>query len=249
MSTWEEIFLHGIKSTVYKDLDLNELAERVLLVIGSSPHYLLQKLENAKKISITMNTGFFRGVEISIVKCGAGSIAVEEAIHILSLAKPKFVIGIGATGGLWTEIGQIVIPTMATRGEGLTRYYYSDQIEASPDPGVLSVLVQSAKAIGVKPSMGKIYTSGTMFHETDEMIALLREQGYISIDCETSAFLLLSRYRGLKSGMILFVSDEPCRKLTFASSPELTKKWIRAQQSAAQIALEGVTSLLRGKSE
>lgn len=247
MSTWEEIFLHGIKNTVYKDLDLNKLAEHALLVIGSSPLFLLQKLENAKKISITMSTGFFRGVEISIVRCGAGSIAVEEAIHILSLAKPKFVIGIGATGGLWAEIGQIVIPTMATRGEGLTHYYYSDQIEASPDPDVLSALVQSAKVIGVKFRMGKIYTSGTMFHETDEMIVLLREQGYISIDCETSAFLLLCRYRGLKSGMILFVSDEPSRKLTFASGPKLTKKWMKAQQIAAQIALEGMASLLKSK--
>jgi len=248
MPTWEEIFVHGIRNTVYRDLDLDKVADRILLVIGSSPLFLLQKLENAEKISLTMTTGFFRGAKVSISKCGTGPIAVEELIHVLSLTKAKYVVGIGATGGLMAEIGDIVIPTTAARGEGLTRCYYSDKIEANPDSDVLSTLVQSAKGIGAKFHMGKIYTSGTMLHETDGVIKFLKEECYISIDCETSAFFLLCRYKGLRCGMILFVSDEPYRKLTFSSSPKLTRKWIEAQEIAAQIALEGMISPLINKS-
>jgi len=244
LQTWEELFLEEEKRFVLKEASPDKVSKYVLVATGVSSQFLVDQLRHKCQVG-TITTGSIENVQLSVTHRYGGAIQMEILIRVLSFTKAKYLIGIGCCGALQDtiKIGDIIIPTEAVRGESTTRYYYSEEILALPDRDVLNALVQSTKEFGIEPNVGKVYTTGSLLHETEEMIKKWNKERLLAVECESSVLFLLSKYCNLKSGMILCVSDHPFLKQSHAFDKTLNRTWETEQNNAARIALQSIKYL------
>lgn len=109
------------------------------------------------------------------------------------------------------KIGSILIPDSALIDEGVSRHYMFDSSDTSfscPDFNSSETIFMNAEKSGLKPCMGKIWTTDAPYMETPEKIALFRGMGAVAVDMETSAFFSVAKKRGVAASAILVVSDE-----------------------------------------
>ncbi|RKX70611.1 hypothetical protein DRP53_04415 [candidate division WOR-3 bacterium] len=244
MALWEELFLKEARSWVFQEADPHDIAEYILVGLGVNLDSLIQQLEERKQVG-TLFTGTINNVEISVTHRPGGALQVESLIRVLPMTKAQYVIGIGAAGGLQeeVEIGNIILPDAAVRGESLTNYYYPPDIPAVPDHDVLGALVQAARRIGGPYHSGLVWSVASQLHETEDMIQRWQRLGILGVECETAALFLLSRFCGLKAGVVLAVSDSPLKKQSHEFGEEFDIRWKEGLARAVQIAVNAVKAL------
>jgi uridine phosphorylase len=235
MPKWEDIFLKEMKRFVFGISDPNKLTKYLIMTLGVPSRTIECKLDKLKKVG-PAKTGEFNGIPVSICARKSGTIQLEEFLRLVPRDTVEYVIGLGAVGALQPEIkiGDLIIPTNAIRGDGLTGYYYPPNIPAKPDPELTDVLYQSAVQAKASVHTGTIFTTGSLLHETDELIQDWHTKGYLGVDCEASAFFLLCQYCGFKCTLILYVTDNPYTKQVFSNNFQSILRVFRAKRKAVK---------------
>ena len=106
---------------------------------------------------------------ITIINFGMGSAMAATVMDLLSAIKPKAVLFLGKCGGLKkTEIGDIVLPIAAIRGEGTSNDYMPPEIPALPS----FRLQRAVSSMIIKHDLdywtGTVYTTNRRVWEHDE---------------------------------------------------------------------------------
>jgi uridine phosphorylase len=244
MPTWEEIFLKEYKKIVFRLSDPQKLPKILIIAIGVPSKNLENKLHNKQKIGLFV-IGKYKNIKIAITSRKIGTIQLEELLRLLPNDKVEYIIGLGAVGALQPDIqiGDLIIPTEAVRGDGLTQYYYPSTEKAVPDPTLTNLLIHSSEKTGAKIHKGTIFTSGSLLHETDEFIYNLHSKGYLGVDCEASAFFLLCKYCGFKGSLVLYVTDNPYTKQIFSNSFKAMLRLFRAERKAIKSIFQAVLDI------
>lgn len=152
-------------------------------------------------------TGKVGGVELSACSTGIGCPSAAIVVEELARIGGDTFIRVGTTGAIKPEIeiGDLIIPTAAVRGDGVTRAYFPVEYPAVADLNVTLSLVQAVKEIRRPYHLGTILTSDAFYGEDSETMRHLMEMNVLSVEMECSVIFALARMRKLRAGAILVV--------------------------------------------
>ncbi|MFT6969926.1 MAG: AMP nucleosidase [Roseivirga sp.] len=149
---------------------------------------------------------------ITIINFGMGSAMAATVMDLLSSIHPKAVLFLGKCGGLKkkTEIGDLILPIAAIRGEGTSNDYMPPEIPALP-----SFRLQRAVSSMIKKHQrdywtGTCYTTNRRVWEHDRAFKkYLRKIRAMAVDMETATIFTVGFVNQIPHGALLLVSDNP----------------------------------------
>tara|TARA_R110002096_G_scaffold365789_5_gene559160 strand:+ start:23834 stop:24610 length:777 start_codon:yes stop_codon:yes gene_type:complete len=210
MKTKEEIVKNWLPR--YTGCELDQFGEYILLT--NFGHYL-KMFANAFDVEIKgqdhpMQVATANG--ISIINFGIGSANAATIMDLLSAISPKAVLFLGKCGGLKkiTQIGDMILPIAAIRGEGTSDDYLPPEVPALPSFRLQRSVSSMIKKHQLDYWTGTVYSTNRRVWEHDqEFKDYLREIRAMAIDMETATIFSVGFVNGIPHGALLLVSDNP----------------------------------------
>ena len=157
-----------------------------------------------------MQTATFNN--ITIINFGMGSAMAATVMDLLSAIHPKAVLFLGKCGGLkkTTQIGDLILPIAAIRGEGTSNDYMRPEIPALPSFRLQRAVSSMIKKHELDYFTGTVYTTNRRVWEHDEEFKnYLQELRAMAIDMETATIFAVGFVNAIPHGALLLVSDSP----------------------------------------
>ncbi|MBX7202986.1 MAG: AMP nucleosidase [Bacteroidia bacterium] len=210
MKSKEEIVANWLPR--YTGLSLESFGKYILLTnftnyVEKFAEFMGSTVEGADR---PMPTSTANG--ITIIKFGMGSPNAAIIMDLLSAIQPKACLFLGKCGGLKkkNEVGDLILPIAAIRGEGTSNDYLPPEVPALP-----AFSLQKAVSTSIR-NYGKDYWTGTVFttnrrvweHDTD-FKDTLRKTRAMAIDMETATVFTVGFANKIPTGALLLVSDQP----------------------------------------
>lgn len=149
---------------------------------------------------------------ITIINFGMGSPVAATMMDLLSAIHPKAVLFLGKCGGLKkkNEIGDLILPIAAIRGEGTSNDYFPAEVPAMPAFALQKAISTTIRDYGRDYWTGTVYTTNRRVWEHDEHFKeYLRKIRAMAIDMETATIFTVGFHNEIPTGAILLVSDQP----------------------------------------
>ncbi|MFN3697451.1 MAG: AMP nucleosidase [Pseudobdellovibrio sp.] len=149
---------------------------------------------------------------ITIINFGIGSAMAALIMDLLSAASPKAVLFLGKCGGLKrkNQIGDLVLPLAAIRGEGTSNDYMPPEIPALPSFRMQRSVSSTIIKHGLDYWTGTVFTTNRRVWEHDEEFKeYLRRTRAMAIDMETATLFTAGFANDIPRGALLLVSDNP----------------------------------------
>lgn len=149
---------------------------------------------------------------ITIINFGMGSAMAATVMDLLSAIKPKAALFLGKCGGLKrkTQIGDLILPIAAIRGEGTSDDYLPSEIPALPSFRLQRSVSSMIKKHELDYWTGTVYTTNRRVWEHDEEFKeYLRQIRAMGIDMETATIFTVGFVNEIPHGALLLVSDNP----------------------------------------
>ena len=149
---------------------------------------------------------------ISMINFGMGSPNAATLMDLLSAIEPKAVLFLGKTGGLKkkNQLGDLILPIAAIRGEGTSDDYLPPEVPALPAFALQRVVSTTIRDLGYDYWTGTVYTTNRRVWEHDDKFKeYLRTLRCMAIDMETATIFAAGFANSIPSGALLLVSDQP----------------------------------------
>jgi len=148
---------------------------------------------------------------ITIINFGMGSPNAATIMDLLSAIQPKAVLFLGKCGGLKkTQLGDLILPIAAIRGEGTSRDYFPKEVPALPAFSLQKAVSTAIRDHNKDYWTGTIYTTNRRVWEHDEKFKeYLNSLKCIGIDMETATIFITGFANQIPTGALLLVSDNP----------------------------------------
>lgn len=149
---------------------------------------------------------------ITLLNFGMGSANAATVMDLLSAIQPKATLFLGKCGGLKrkNQIGDLILPIAAIRGEGTSNDYLLPEVPALPAFSLQRAVSTMIRDLGYDYWTGTVYTTNRRVWEHDEDFkAYLRKTRCMAIDMETATVFAAGFANGIPSGALLLVSDQP----------------------------------------
>ncbi|MBS4013050.1 MAG: AMP nucleosidase [Bacteroidetes bacterium] len=150
--------------------------------------------------------------DITIINFGMGSANAATVMDLLSSASPKAVLFLGKCGGLKkiNQLGDLILPIAAIRGEGTSNDYFPPEVPALPAFNLQKAVSTNIRNHQLDYWTGTIYTTNRRVWEHDEDFKnYLRKIRVMGIDMETATIFTVGFYNSIPTGALLLVSDQP----------------------------------------
>ncbi len=189
---------------------------------GFKEHILLTNFSNYLEIFAAQTGAIIHGKDkamqvavsedLAMINFGMGSANAATIMDLLSAIGPKAVLFLGKCGGLKkkNQLGDLILPIAAIRGDGTSDDYMPPIVPALP-----SFMINRAVS-GVIRDMNSDYWSGTVFttnrrvwEHDQEFKDRLRELRCMAIDMETATIFITGFANEIPTGALLLVSDQP----------------------------------------
>jgi AMP nucleosidase len=149
---------------------------------------------------------------ITMINFGMGSANAATVMDLLSALPPKAVVFLGKCGGLKkkNELGDLVLPIAAVRGEGTSNDYLLPEVPALPAFALQRAVSTMIRDLGHDYWTGTVYTTNRRVWEHDDAFKeYLRKLRCMAIDMETATIFAAGFANSIPSGALLLVSDQP----------------------------------------
>jgi AMP nucleosidase len=149
---------------------------------------------------------------ITIINFGMGSASAATCMDLLSAIKPKAVLFLGKCGGLKSksEVGDLILPIAAIRGEGTSNDYFPSEVPALPAFALQKAISTTIRDAGFDYWTGTCYTTNRRVWEHDEDFkSYLSRIRAMAIDMETATIFTVGFANKIPTGALLLVSDQP----------------------------------------
>lgn len=149
---------------------------------------------------------------ITIINFGMGSPNAATIMDLLTAINPKAVLFLGKCGGLKrrNNVGDLILPIAAIRGEGTSDDYFPSEVPALPAFALQKAVSTTIRDAGVDYWTGTVYTTNRRVWEHDEEFKdYLRKIRAYAIDMETATIFSVGFYNKISTGALLLVSDQP----------------------------------------
>jgi AMP nucleosidase len=149
---------------------------------------------------------------ITIINFGMGSASAATCMDLLSAIKPKAVLFLGKCGGLKkkNEVGDLILPIAAIRGEGTSNDYFPPEVPALPAFALQKAISTTIRDHGFDYWTGTCYTTNRRVWEHDDTFKnYLSSIRAMAIDMETATIFMVGFANKIPTGALLLVSDQP----------------------------------------
>jgi predicted AMP nucleosidase len=126
---------------------------------------------------------------ITLINFGMGSPNAATVMDLLSAIAPKAVLFLGKCGGLKrkNQIGDLILPIAAIRGEGTSNDYLPPEVPALPAFQLQRAVSTMIRDLGYDYWTGTVYTTNRRVWEHDDRFRdQLRRTRSMAIDMETA---------------------------------------------------------------
>jgi AMP nucleosidase len=149
---------------------------------------------------------------ITIINFGMGSANAATIMDLLSAIKPKAVLFLGKCGGIKkkNQLGDLILPIAAIRGDGASNDYFPPEVPALPAFNLQKAVSTTIREHGCDYWTGTVYSTNRRVWEHDDQFKdYLRRIRAMAVDMETATIFITGFYNQIPSGALLLVSDQP----------------------------------------
>lgn len=149
---------------------------------------------------------------ITIINFGMGSATAATVMDLLTAIHPKAVLFLGKCGGLKkkNQIGDLILPIAAIRGEGTSEDYFPPEVPALPSFALQKAVSTTIRDHDSDYWTGTVYTTNRRVWEHDtEFKNYLETIRAMAIDMETATIFSVGFFNEIPTGALLLVSDQP----------------------------------------
>jgi len=150
--------------------------------------------------------------DISIINFGMGSANAATIMDLLSAVSPKAMLFLGKCGGLKkkNELGDLILPIAAIRGEGTSNDYFPSEFPALPAFSLQKAVSTTIRDYDRDYWTGTVYTTNRRVWEYDNTFKdYLQRLRCMAVDMETATLFIVGFANNIPSGALLLVSDQP----------------------------------------
>jgi AMP nucleosidase len=235
MKTKEEIVNNWLPR--YTGTPLEDFGKYILLTNFSQYIKLFAEWNNVGIVGLDkpMQTATAGG--ITIINFGMGSAGAATIMDLLSAIEPKACLFLGKCGGLKKKnnLGDLILPIAAIRGEGTSNDYFPPEVPALPAFSLQKAISTTIRNHNRDYWTGTVYTTNRrVWEHDDDFKDYLRKLRVMGIDMETATIFTVGFYNKIPSGALLLISDQP-----------MNPEGVKTAASDAKVSTDFVTSHLK----
>ena len=196
----------------YTGVPLEEFGEYILLVNFSNYVSLFAELNQVEVKGTDRPMCSATANNITIINFGMGSASAATVMDLLSAIKPKAVLFLGKCGGLKkkNQIGDLILPIAAIRGEGTSDDYFPQEVPALPAFNLQKAISYTIRISNRDYWTGTVYTTNRrVWEHDDDFKNYLRTLRAMAIDMETATIFTVGFHNEIPTGALLLVTDQP----------------------------------------
>lgn len=184
---------------------------------------------------------------ITLINFGMGSAMAATMMDLLSAIDPKAVLFLGKCGGLKkkNQIGDLILPIAAIRGEGTSNDYFPAEVPALPSFALQKAISTTIRDHSLDYWTGTVYTTNRRVWEHDkEFKKHLQVIRAMAVDMETATIFITGFANEIPTGALLLVSDQPMIPegvKTAESDSNVTKDYV---ESHLKVGIESLKQLI-----
>jgi len=169
---------------------------------------------------------------ITLINFGMGSPLAATMMDLLTAIKPKAVLFLGKCGGLKkkNDIGDLILPIAAIRGEGTSNDYFPPEVPALPSFALQKAISTTIRDHSRDYWTGTVYTTNRRVWEHDKVFKkYLKSLRAMAVDMETATIFTTGFANKIPTGALLLVSDQPMIPegvKTAESDSKVTEKFV-----------------------
>lgn len=149
---------------------------------------------------------------ITIINFGMGSPMAATMMDLLTAISPKAVLFLGKCGGLKNknQLGDLILPIAAIRGEGTSNDYLPAEVPALPAFALQKAISTTIRDYSRDYWTGTCYTTNRRVWEHDKAFKkYLKTLRAMAVDMETATIFTTGFANKIPTGALLLVSDQP----------------------------------------
>ena len=196
----------------YTGVALEDFGKHVLLTNFGGYLQTFARLMGAPIVGLDKPMPSATADGITMINFGMGSPNAATLMDLLSAISPKAVLFLGKCGGLKrrSQLGDLVLPIAAIRGEGTSNDYMPPEVPALPAFALQRAVSTMIRDLGHDYWTGTVYTTNRRVWEHDEAFKeYLRKLRCMAIDMETATIFAAGFANRIPCGALLLVSDQP----------------------------------------
>ena len=196
----------------YPGVPLDQFGEHILLTNFGGYLNVFSQLTGAPIVGLDRPMASATADGITMINFGMGSPNAATMMDLLSAICPKAVLFLGKCGGLKrkNQLGDLILPIAAIRGEGTSEDYLPPQVPALPAFALQRAVSTMIRDLGHDYWTGTVYTTNRRVWEHDTAFKeRLRAMRCMAIDMETATIFAAGFANRIPCGALLLVSDQP----------------------------------------
>lgn len=196
----------------YTGTDISDFGEYIILVNFGNYVQKFSAIYNVEVKGLDKPMQTATANNITIINFGMGSPNAATIIDLLSAVKPKACLFLGKCGGLRNKnnVGDMILPIAAIRGEGTSDDYFPKEVPALPSFALQKAISTTTRDFEQDYWTGTVYTTNRRVWEwDDEFKEYLRKIRASAIDMETATIFSVAFANRIPVGALLLVSDKP----------------------------------------
>jgi len=184
---------------------------------------------------------------ITIINFGMGSSVAATVMDLLTAIQPKACIFLGKCGGLKKKnnVGDLILPIAAIRGEGTSNDYLPPEVPALPSFALQKAISTTIRDFSRDYWTGTCYTTNRRVWEHDkEFKKYLKKLRAMAVDMETATIFTTGFANKIPTGALLLVSDQPMIPegvKTAESDSKVTEQYV---ETHLRIGIESLKQLI-----
>ncbi len=210
MKTKEEIVNNWLPR--YTGLNLDEFGKYIILVNFSTYVKMFAEIHGVEIRGTDRPMSSATADNITIINFGMGSASAATIMDLLSAIHPEAVLFLGKCGGLKrkNQLGDLILPIAAIRGEGTSNDYFPPEVPALPAFSLQKAISYTIRLSQRDYWTGTVYTTNRrVWEHDDEFKEYLRKVRAMAIDMETATIFSVGFKNKISTGSLLLVTDQP----------------------------------------
>ncbi|HNV50279.1 MAG: AMP nucleosidase [Bacteroidales bacterium] len=234
----------------YTGIPLEDFGKYILLVNFNKYLELFAQWNGVEIIGLDRPMPSLTVGDITMIKFGMGSPNAAIIMDLLSAIKPKAALFLGKCGGLKkkNQLGDLILPIAAIRGDGTSNDYFPAEIPALPAFSLQKAISTTIREYGLDYWTGTVYTTNRRVWEHDDKFKkYLRTTRSMAIDMETATIFIAGFANQIPTGALLLVSDQPMISegvKTEMSDNMVTEKYV---ETHLNIGIESLKQLIENR--
>ena len=196
----------------YTGMPLEAFGEHILLTNFGGYLHGFARLTGAPVVGLDRPMPSATADGITMINFGMGSPNAATVMDLLGAIGPQAALFLGKCGGVKkkNQLGDLVLPIAAIRGEGTSNDYLPPEVPALPAFQLQRAVSTMIRDLGHDYWTGTVYTTNRRVWEHDDTFKeYLRRTRCMAIDMETATIFAAGFANRIPCGALLLVSDQP----------------------------------------